>query len=218
MRRWTWVVLTAILLVVLVVTGRLDKQDRQLSFLIPGVAGNSISGSDDKSWKEYQNNYDGFSLAYPEDWQQEVIPGVATILTKAGYVKLTVLAQPLGKISAEEYVLYSNRSLQEGWGGIKLQDQKKLNLRGYSAWQFDWTRPQLGPGDLNYYREYDLVDGKTVYTFMLKSNQANFAAATKDLNRIILTFKPCRLREPLPCRRHRRCGGRLPSKASTTAW
>lgn len=190
MRRWTWVVLTAILLVVLVVTGRLDKQDRQLSFLIPGVAGNSISGSDDKSWKEYQNNYDGFSLAYPEDWQQEVIPGVATILTKAGYVKLTVLAQPLGKISAEEYVLYSNRSLQEGWGGIKLQDQKKLNLRGYSAWQFDWTRPQLGPGDLNYYREYDLVDGKTVYTFMLKSNQANFAAATKDLNRIILTFKP----------------------------
>ncbi|MDI6605423.1 MAG: glycosyl hydrolase [Thermoanaerobacteraceae bacterium] len=149
-----------------------------------------VEQQDIKNWKKYQNNYDGFSLSYPNDWQQQVIPGVATILSKDGNIKLTILAQPLGKISAEEYILYSNRSLQKGWGGIKLQTQKKTNLHGYEVWQFDWTRPLLVSNDLNYYREYDLVVGQRVYTFMLKTNQIHFFAATKDLSRIISTFKP----------------------------
>jgi hypothetical protein len=187
-RKWTWLVFLVLFLLALG-SGRLQQQP-QVAGNFPGNLSMTPVDNDTQEWQELVNTYDGFSLNYPVDWQQEIIPGVATILTKPGYAKLSIFAQPLGKISAEEYVLYSNRSLQEGWGSIKLQGQQQLNIRGYHTWQFEWTRQQLGAGDLNCYREYDLVAGKTVYTFMLKSNQANFTAAVRDLNRIIQSFKP----------------------------
>ncbi|WP_406677003.1 glycoside hydrolase family 26 protein [Neomoorella carbonis] len=188
MRNWTWLVFLMLFLLALG-SGRLQQQPL-VAGNIPGSWSMTPVDNEAREWQELINKYDGFSLNYPADWQLEIIPGVATILAKPGYAKLSIFAQPLGKISAEEYVLYSNRSLQEGWGSIKLQGQQLLNIRGYHAWRFEWTRQQLGAGDLNYYFEYDLVAGKTVYTFMLKSNQANFTAAVRDLNRIIQSFNP----------------------------
>jgi len=188
LRKWTWLIWIALLLLALG-SSRLQPRPRQAAAL-PGDLGMAPVATDSEAWQQLENVYDGISLKYLAGWEQEIIPGVATILAKPGYAKLTIFVQPLGKISAEEYVLYSNRSLQEGWGCIKLQSQAQLNIRGYKTWQFDWTRPQLAPGDLNYYREYDLVAGKTIYTFMLKSNQAGFAAAGRELNRIVQSFKP----------------------------
>lgn len=156
----------------------------------PGELGPSVSqGNEAQAFKQLVNDFDGVRFNYPGSWQQEIIPGVATILSRDGYAKLTVLAQPLDKAGAEEYIFYSNRSLEEGWGGIRLQAQKQLTLKGYQAWQFDWTRQQLAPDDLNCYREYHLLDNKTVYTFMLKSNEANFAAAAAELDDIIHSFE-----------------------------
>lgn len=144
---------------------------------------------DVQNWTICQNNYDGFILSYPKDWQKKIIPGVATILSKDGYIKLTIFVQPLDKVNAEQYIFYSNRSIKEGWGGIKLKSEKKINFFGYKAWQFDWIRTRLSPSDLNYYREFDVIIGKKVYTFMLKSDQQHFLDATKDLNNVFLTFK-----------------------------
>ncbi|MBC7325947.1 MAG: hypothetical protein H5T99_11650, partial [Moorella sp. (in: Bacteria)] len=164
MRKWIWLVFLALFLVALG-SGRVEPQSR-FAAPIPGNPGVAPVTSDARTWEQLENISDGIKLQYPGDWQVEVIPGVATILTKTDYVKLVILVQPLGQISAEEYVLYSNRSLEEGWGGIRLLSRRQLYIHGYPAWQFEWTRRQLTAGDLNYYREYHLVAGKTVYTFM----------------------------------------------------
>ncbi|MGB9661370.1 MAG: glycoside hydrolase family 26 protein [Moorellaceae bacterium] len=139
--------------------------------------------------KELVNEYDGFKIQYPEGWQTEIIPGVVTVLTCPG-AKLFIFVQPLGKITAEEYILYSNRSLQEGWGTIRLLQQKKLKIKGYPAWQFDWTRDKIAAGDLNYYREYHIIVAHTVYTFMLKTEADHFEAAAEELSRMLVTWRP----------------------------
>ncbi|WP_338833238.1 hypothetical protein MHLNE_21970 [Moorella humiferrea] len=188
MRKGSWLVFLLLFLLALG-SGRLPPQPFG-SGKTSAVWSKTPVDNNERDYKDLVNTYDGFSLSYPGDWRPEIIPGVVTILVQPGNAKISIFAQPLGKISAEEYVLYSNRSLQEGWGGIKLRKQQQLNIKGNPAWRFEWTRRQLGAGDLNYYCEYDLVIDKTVYTFMLKSNQAGFTAVVRDLNRIISTFKP----------------------------
>ncbi|MGI9953404.1 glycosyl hydrolase [Moorellaceae bacterium AZ2] len=140
--------------------------------------------------KELVNEYDGFRLEHPVAWQPEIVPGVATILSRPGVAKLSIFVQPLGRVTPEEYIFYSNRSLQEGWATIKVLQQKQVKINGYPAWQFDWTRDQVAEDDLNYYREYHILVSRTVYTFMLKSDRDHFKTAAGELSCMLSSWRP----------------------------
>lgn len=140
--------------------------------------------------RELINPYDGFRITVPPGWEAEILPGVATILTRPGVAKLSIFVQPLEKITAEEYILYSNRSLQEGWATIKVRESKKLNLKGYPTWIWEWTRDKVAPGDFNYYWEYHLVVSRTVYTFLFKTDAENLQEATRSLSYILQSWEP----------------------------
>lgn len=159
-----------------------------------GVDKEAPKGGDTPEWeipsRELINTYDGFRIAVPQGWEAEILPGVATILTRPGLAKLSIFVQPLEKITAEEYILYSNRSLQEGWATIKVREFKKLNIKGYPAWIWEWTRDKVAPGDLNYYREYHLLVSRTVYTFLFKTDAEHFQEATRSLSYILQSWEP----------------------------
>lgn len=114
MRKGSWLVFLLLFLLALG-GGRLPPQPFG-SGKTSAVWSKSPVDNNERDYKDLVNTYDGFSLRYPGDWRPEIIPGVVTILVQPGNAKISIFAQPLGKISAEEYVLYSNRSLQEGWG------------------------------------------------------------------------------------------------------
>ena len=157
----------------------------------PGIKGVK-ENTPPPGWVTLENPYDGFSLIHPGDWSVEILPAVATILCKPGQGKLTVWAQPLGRKSPEEYVFYSNRSLEKGWATIRVKDKGCWRSGAFKIWKFDWSREPFSSEDFPCYREYHLFcPGKnTVYTFMLKTKEENFSDMAALLDKILYTFKP----------------------------
>ena len=130
----------------------------------------------------------GYALTLPAGWRRDPeAPPVVTRLLGPG-AELEIFDQPLAGTDAATYISYSNRSVLEGWSGLKLRTDRQSSIGGYPARELTWTRPTLArlPQDRNQYHEVALQRGKDyVYTFMLRSTAEQQAAAEGALTQML---------------------------------
>ena len=161
-----------------------------LLFLIAYFGTPKISTAAD--WQNYQNGIDGYYIQYPGAWQvDESQKGIVTrFISEDQKCIIDVYAQPLNGISAEEYILFSNKKILEQKYDVKLAAHNTKPVKGIKAQRFMWVRPQLTnrPNDLNIYREIDLIFNQKVYTFIMKTDQDHFAQYSPVLDQILQSF------------------------------
>lgn len=142
----------------------------------------------------YENRVDGYAVGLPAGWRVEAGgPPVQTLVTGPG-ARLSIFVQDVSKLQgkAEEYVLYGNKSVLQGWNGLQLLSKQQLTVAGHAAWLLRWRRPALQaiPEDENEYREYDLVlPGDRVATLMLKATPAALAGAAAAQDAIAASWQ-----------------------------
>lgn len=143
-------------------------------------------------WQPYQNGVDGYYIKYPDGWQlDDSQKGIVTrLVARDQKCVIDVFAQPLKGISADEYVLFSNKKILEQKYGVKLVAHNRNPVKGIKAQRLMWVRPQLTnrPNDLNVYREINLIYKQKVYTFTMKTDEANFAQYSPVFDQILQTF------------------------------
>jgi mannan endo-1,4-beta-mannosidase len=125
----------------------------------------------------FQDPADGYALEPPAGWRFDgsLLPDVAR--WDGPDATLRVFLQPVSGVqAAAEYVSYSNRSVDQGWNGIRLLDGWQ---RG-DTWFRRWSRPAmplLRP-DEREYAEWDRVLAPDrVLTVMVNATPAAFPAA-----------------------------------------
>lgn len=192
-RRWCWLITGTLLLLVLGYFTVSFYRSRAYQLTSHLDAHTFPFKTSEK--ESFVSQVDGFAINYPSSWKRTVIPGVATVLEEEGKVKVFIFAQPLNKIDATEYIEYSNRSLANGWCGIKVRDDRTVSINQITARRIDWERAPLSGEDLFLYREYHLILPDRVYTVMMKTRPEFFAHYAKELSDLVWGM---RLFSPLP--------------------
>jgi len=135
---------------------------------------------------------DFYSIKIPRDWQVTERRPAATTLSVPGRLAIDIYHEDLytkKDSPAETYVLYGNRYLTDSKHLTMLAQTRKAKGPAEIDYDYTWRRQALDAQDLNYYREVDLIRGKHVYTFILRTTEANFAADSKALDKILRSFK-----------------------------
>jgi len=142
----------------------------------------------------FENRFDGYAIDRPAGWTVEAgDPPVETVLNGPG-ARLSLFVQDVSKLpgKAEEYILYGNKSVLQGWNGLQLLDRQQSTVAGRPAWVLRWRRPALRtlPDDENEYREIDLaLPGDRVATLLLKATPAAMDAASAAQDAIAASWQ-----------------------------
>lgn len=138
---------------------------------------------------------DGVELHLPPGWQvEEGASPAGTLLTWGSRARIWIFVQNLEGLpaSAEEYVLYGNRSVLREWSGIKLLLHRRLWIAGKRTHLLAWRRPALRhvpPPDRNFYKEYNLIfSPKLVVTLMLAASPDSYTRAQVALHQVALSL------------------------------
>jgi mannan endo-1,4-beta-mannosidase len=127
---------------------------------------------------------DGYGLWVPAGWT----PDLSQLPVEARWTEpdatLRVFVQPVdGPRGAADYVSYSNRSVDDGWNGIRLEQSWQ---RG-DTWFRQWILPAmpLRRPDEREYAEWDQVlDPNRVLTVMVNATPGAFEAARGDAEEV----------------------------------
>ena len=117
----------------------------------------------------FVNEPDGYALNPPAglELERDLLPWVARWQGEG--ITVRVFAQPVrDQLAAEEYVGYSNRSIDQGWNGLVLLAREQSQ----QGWYREWRRPamsRLDP-DQSFYSQWDLwLRPGLVLTIMVNS-------------------------------------------------
>lgn len=116
------------------------------------------------------NYVDGYELRLEQGYQVDMsMAEVVTVLEKED-TRIEIYRQALGDISAETYLGYSNRFLDNTIDHV-VDLEQTITAAGSTVHLTGWHREALPgiPGDRNYYLEMDVVREDAVYTFLIKS-------------------------------------------------
>lgn len=150
-----------------------------------GTLGTKING--------YYNNVDKYMVYLPEEWQADNRNEFAgTAFFAPGIGKLHIYKQQLAGKSANEYIWYSNKKINEGVAGIKVYQKKDKHEDGNRIVEYFWIRPEIEAleQDFNYYFETNIIlEGQEcVYTYILKTDKTNIDKAEAAYRNILDSF------------------------------
>ncbi len=120
------------------------------------------------------NKTDGYSLSLPREMKLTDIGATnIRLVLEDQHRKLEIYKQPLVGInpSPQVYITYSNRFLSNT-DDHRLELLKQRTIGAHPAEIRLWSRKKLAKvaNDKNYYASVDLIAGKAVYTFFIKSD------------------------------------------------
>lgn len=159
-------------------------------FFLLGLQGTAMAINN--GWRGYENGVDGYKINYPTDWQvDDNLKGTVTRLKSGdGHCIISIYAQPLGSVSADGYILYGNRNILDQKYGVKLLFKNQHPVNHIKAYSLMWERPKIlnRPNDLNLYREVNLIYSDIVFTFIMKTDQANYSSHGWILDQMLDSF------------------------------
>jgi len=188
----------SVLILIAVLTAECPKISASQAF-VPGTQeviaeGIVVITSADNSRIKLLNQVDGYSVILPAG--MKVVDTSSTdirIVLEDQHRRLEIYKQPIySGISANEYISYSNRFLQNTVDH-KVEYSKELNLNGYPAQIHQWSREKLSKieNDKNYYACIDILSKGYVYTFFVKSDLPFYqVGGYMDLVDSFSTFTP----------------------------
>lgn len=135
------------------------------------------------AWAQsFVNEPDGYALDPPPNFHLDtsLLPWVARWEGEGTTVR--VFAQPVrDQAAAEEYVGYSNRSIDQGWNGIVLLAREQSD-RG---WYREWRRPAMAvlEQDQSFYAQWDLYLSRELVLTVMVNSLPELAGSARQIAR-----------------------------------
>lgn len=138
------------------------------------------------------NYVDGYELRIGKDFSADMSCGEIVTVLENDDTRMEIYKQELGSVSADVYLSYSNRFLDNTMDHT-LDHQEVTTSGGKDVHIFGWHRDKLQnvDSDRNYYFEMDVVDENAVYTILIKTeNSIEDPAQYTDLLKHLKFFEP----------------------------
>lgn len=118
---------------------------------------------------KYTNYFHGYSIIVPSGMTPDASLSNIRFKLDAGSRSIEIFKESFSSESdCLTYISYSNRFTDDS-ENHSIEAEEKTEINGREAYVLKWTRHTLGPTDKNHYANIDIIDGKNVYTIMIKS-------------------------------------------------
>jgi hypothetical protein len=91
-------------------------------------------------WKTYQNEEHGFSLYYPEDWEQTYAAGTTVAFASPDVDEfrenVNVVVESCGDMGLEEYVAANKQSMPQIIPGARISNEKPVEVHGREGYEW----------------------------------------------------------------------------------